>query len=77
MVLVVREFVRTHDPLICDPPIRDPLNTYTPENFYILCIATGAFSITYECGIPVNKILTLRLLLMHSEAFLLILLVKV
>jgi len=30
MVLVVREFVRTRDPLIRDPPIRDPLNTYTP-----------------------------------------------
>jgi len=29
MVLVVCEFVRTCDPLIRDPPIRDPLNTYT------------------------------------------------
>jgi len=29
MVLVVREFVRTRDPLIFNPPIRDPLNTYT------------------------------------------------
>jgi len=29
MVLVVREFVRTRDLLIRDPPIRDPLNTYT------------------------------------------------
>jgi len=29
MVLILREFVRTRDPLICDPPIRDPLNTYT------------------------------------------------
>jgi len=77
MVLEVGEFVRTHDPLIRDPPIRDPLNTYTPENFYILCIAAGAFSVTYECGIPVNKILTLRLFLMHSETFLLKLLLKV
>jgi len=29
MVPVVREFVRICDPLIRDPPIRDPLNTYT------------------------------------------------
>jgi len=28
MVLVVREFIRTRDPLIRDAPIRDPLNTY-------------------------------------------------
>jgi len=30
MVFVVREFIRTRDPLIRDLPIRDPLNTYTP-----------------------------------------------
>jgi len=30
MVLVVRKFIGTRDPLIHNPLIRDPLNTYTP-----------------------------------------------
>jgi len=36
MVLVVCEFVRTRDPLICDLLTRDALNTYTHFKYNLL-----------------------------------------